>query len=56
MSVGIRVNFPFFLFRDVHSSFHSLYMASRETDKPLLLSAMLGGKDEVDLIPLFFSD
>ena len=25
----------------------SLYMATRETDKPLLLSAMLGSKDEV---------
>ena len=31
-------------------------MASRETDKSLLLSAILGGKDEVAMIRLFFPD
>ena len=31
-------------------------MTSRETDKPLLLSAMLESKDEVPLMLLFFSD
>ena len=34
--------------------FFSLYMATQETFKPLLLSAMLGSKDEVALIGLFF--
>ena len=37
--------------RDAHSSFiFSLYMATRETDKPLLLSAILGSKDEVAMM------
>ena len=31
-------------------------MASRETEKKLLLSAMLESKDEVAIIRLFFSD
>ena len=31
-------------------------MASRETDKPLLLSAMLESKDEVALMRFFFPD
>ena len=31
-------------------------MASRETDKPLLLSAMLGSKDQVAVMRLFFPD
>ena len=31
-------------------------MASQETDKPLLLSAMLASKNEVAMIRLFFTD
>ena len=31
-------------------------MASRETDKPLLLSAMLASKDEVAMMQLFSTD
>ena len=36
--------------------FLSLSMASQEMDKPLLLSAMLGSKDEVVMMRVFFSD
>ena len=48
----------YFLLRIVHSSVVSsaLYMATRETEKPLLLSAMLGSKDELAMMRLFFSD
>ena len=46
-------NFTVFLLPDVHSSFLS-NMASRETDKSLLLSAMLESKDEVAMMGLFF--
>ena len=31
-------------------------MAIRETEKPLLLSAILGSKDEVSMMQLFFTD
>ena len=31
-------------------------MASQETDKPLLLSAMLASKDEVPMMQLFLTD
>ena len=45
-SSKLRLNFPSFLLRNVHSSSLFLHMASRKTDKQLLLSAMLGSKDE----------
>jgi hypothetical protein len=42
---------PFFLLRDAYNSFlFSFYMANRETHKPLVLSALLGSKDEVAMI------
>ena len=44
-----------FLLRDAHSSFFFLKMASRK-DKPLLLSAMLGSKDELVVMRLFCTD
>ena len=50
-----QTHFPFFLLRDAHSSF-LFYMASRKTDKSLLLSATLGSKDKVALMRLFFPD
>ena len=48
----------YFLLRNIHSSFVSsaLYMATRETEKPLLFSAMLGSTDELAMMRLFFSD
>ena len=57
MSIITRLShFPFFLLRDVHSSSLSL-MANRETDRPLLLSAMLASKDEPEVAMMrpFFS-
>ena len=47
---------PIFLHRDLRSSTLYLYMASREANKPLLLSAILESKDEVAMIRLFFPD
>ena len=47
---------PIFLLRDLRSSSLYLYMASRESDKPLLLSAILESKDEVAMLLLFFPD
>ena len=46
-----------FLLLDAHNSFIlSLYMATRETDKPLLLNAMLGSKEGVAMMRHFSND
>ena len=45
--VGVSISESFFLLHNVH-----IYMATRETAKPLLLSAVLGSKDEVAMMRL----
>ena len=46
-----------FLLLDAHNSFIlSLSMATRETDKPLLLNAMLGSKEGVAMMRHFSND
>ena len=45
MRISSKLTHPFFSLSFIVS--FSFLMASRETNKPLLLSAMLGSKDEV---------